>query len=320
MNRCVAKTRLLLRLLAFASVLAAALALVSCETASPVPVPNRAGPNDTVYLQKLLDARDETIIIPAGKRPWQTDPLFFSVSGKTLVFAEGCVVEAREGSYADPGDCLLTVYDSENVVITGYGAALRMRGDDYREAPYEKGQWRHGISINTCKNVRIEGLTIEGTGGDAVYIGQREKQYVCENITLSDLTLRKNHRQGVSVIAVKGFVMEGCTVSGTRGNLPMSGIDFEPNSGAYGLTGCVIRDCNFHDNKGAGIQLYLVKLNATHPPVDLVVENTRSRGNRFSVLINGITNGISGTVTFRDCSLSLLKQVTMNDVFKVRFE
>lgn len=320
------------RLFAFALAVTtvASIALSSCSSTGPAidradggraalaPVP--APEDDTAYLQSLLDSWDETIVIPARKRPWQTDPLFLSVSGKTVVFAEGCVVESREGSFSDPGDCLLTVYDSENVVIEGYGATLRMRGDDYRKSPYEKGQWRHGIALFTCKNVRIEGLTVEKTGGDGVYIGQEPKTPVCESIALKDLRLKKNHRQGVSVIAVKGFLMDSCEVSGTGGNLPMAGIDFEPNSGVYGLTGCEIRDCDFRDNKGAGIQVYLIKMTGDQPPVDLIVERTRSRGNRFSVVVNGIKNGVSGAVIFRDCNLSSIRHLSVSESFSVRFE
>lgn len=99
----------------------------------------------------------------------------------------------------------------------------------------------------------------------------------------------------------------------------MAGIDFEPNGGLYGFTGCVIRDCVFEGNSGAGIQIYAPRLTPEHPPFDLLVENTVSRKNLSAIAIYNIPKGVRGTVTFDDCTLSGLRWVRPPKGFYVRY-
>lgn len=301
------------------------LCLFSCRSVSRQDLNDapEGGRDDTAWIQALLDAPEGETLIPAGI--WYTRELFLTASDKRIVFAKGCEIVALRGAFLDTGSCLLTVRGARNLVISGHGARLRMRRADYAAPPYAKGEWRHGIALYECTDVRIEGLTIEGTGGDGVYIGQGKGDAVCADIELRALTLRDNYRQGVSVIAARGFLMEDCRVEGTKGTIPMAGIDFEPNSGVYGLTGCVLRGCRFTRNGGPGVLVYLKKLNAGHPPVDILVENCVSRGNRFAVSVMEIPEGLRGSLTFRRCSLSWLKFLAVPaakspDSFRVLFE
>jgi len=233
---------------------------------------------------------------------------------------EGCRITAKKGSFQNPGDCLITISNANNLVLEGNAAVLSMQKKDYTSQSYNKGEWRHGISILKSSKVVIEGLTVLNTGGDGIYIGQDSPLCVCENITLKNLILDNNHRQGISVTSVRNLLIENCLVRGTNGTPPMAGIDFEPNSDEYGITGCVIRNCTFEKNSGAGIQLFLEKMTETQPPVEIKIENTISKNNLFSVSIYGIPKGVRGNVVFTGCSLSPMRWICVPKDFIVRFE
>jgi len=289
----------------------------ACMTGSRSNTENEG--DDTAYLQSLLDSPFETIVIPARKEPWITGPLFLAASHKSIEFEEGCTILAKKGLFLDPGDCLLEIRGASDITIKGNGAILAMNKTDYTRTPYKKGEWRHGIAIWESTDITIEGLTVRDCGGDGVYIGQFSSKTVCENIILRNLVIEDNHRQGVSVISVRDFLMESCTVRGTKGTPPMAGIDFEPNGGLYGFTGCVIRDCIFEGNAGAGIQIYAPRLTPEHPPFDLLVENTVSRKNLSAVAIYNIPRGVRGSVTFSNCTLSGFRWVRTSGSFTVRY-
>jgi len=275
--------------------------------------------DDTKFLQNLLNSQTEVVIIPAGDRPWYTGPLFLTGTDRRIEFEAGSIVKAMPGSFKGRGDCLLTVIDSNNLVISGFGATLFMPRSDYQRKPYQRGEWRHSIALFRSNNITIEGLRIEGSGGDGVYVGQRRGEPVCENIILRNLELIGHHRQGVSVIAVKGFLMENCFVSGTRGTPPSAGIDFEPNSGLYGITGAVVRDCVFENNAGPGILVYLKNLNPEHPPVDILIERTISRRNLMGTAIYSIPKGVRGHVEIRDSDIRGFRWIWTPRSFTVRF-
>ncbi len=275
--------------------------------------------DDTVFLQSLLDSPLEEITIPARATPWQTGPLVITAVNKSIVFEKGCIIEAKKGGFRNPGDCLITIHNSENVRISGNGTILGMRKDDYSNKPYRKGEWRHGISLKTSKYITLEGFVIQNTGGDGVYIGQDRGKAVCEKITLRNLVLNGNHRQGVSVIAVQDFLMESCTVQGTKGTPPMAGIDFEPNSHLYGLAGCIIRNCIFEGNSGPGILIYLPKMTKDQLPVEIRFENCVSRKNLLAVSVYNIGRDVRGTVIFSGCTLSGPRWIQVPKSFTVNF-
>jgi hypothetical protein len=307
----------MIRVFLFLCLLTASLVL-GCNTTDDSSLINNSI-DETAYLQALLDSPDLIITIPSRKKSWNSGPLFIRTKDKTIIFEKGCTIFAKKGDFIPRTSCLLTIEDSSNLKIVGYEACLKMRKADYINSPYQSGQWRHGISIKTSRNILIEGLTVQNTGGDGVYIGQSRGNPVCEDIILKKLTLLNNHRQGVSVISVCNFLMEECIVKGTKGTLPMAGIDFEPNSGLYGFTGCVVRDCSFTHNRGPGILVYLKKLGADNPPVDILVKNTISRHNQFSIAVFKAPDDVQGTLTLVANDFSRWKFLQKSENFKIDF-
>ena len=88
-------------------------------------------------------------------------------SNLELVFEPGVIVLAKKGEFKERWDCLLTAIDQSDITIRGYGAVLRMRKRDYRNPPYPKGEeWKHGLKLEGCRRILVEGLRIESSGGD----------------------------------------------------------------------------------------------------------------------------------------------------------
>src|SRR5574344_596730 len=105
------------------------------------------------------------------------------------------------------------------------------------------------------KNVRIEGLRFEESGGDGITIGAG-----CENFTIRDCICDRNFRQGISVLDSENLLIEGCSLINTAGTAPASGIDFEPDGAEEKLVNCVMRDCISTNNAGTGIDICLNNL------------------------------------------------------------
>ena len=271
--------------------------------------------DSTRALNGAFKAPVEVLIVPAMDGPWIVGPLRLD-GPRTVIFEAGCVVLAAKGAFRGRDDCLVSVLRTGGLTLSGYGAAFRMRGSDYRKAPYEPSQWRHALSLRDSGKILIEGLRIEHSGGDGVYIGQSRGGFIPHDIVLRDLDLRSNHRQGVSVISARGFLMEYCRVRSTRGTAPQAGIDFEPNSGVFGLTGCVVRRCLFKRNAGAAVHVHLSKMNASQPPVSISVEESALIGAPLAVWVAGLGNGVRGDVVFMNSIVRGLRTVAESARFQ----
>ena len=94
----------------------------------------------------------------------------------------------------------------------------------------------------------------------------------CRNITVKNVLLEDNYRQGISVISVKNLLLENIKIYGTGGTAPGSGIDFEPNHPNEQLSNCVVRNCEIRENRGAGILFYFKNLDRDSHPISITVE------------------------------------------------
>lgn len=223
--------------------------------------------DSTEFLQAALDSEHSTIIIDHVPGGWSTRPLFLRRSDVTIIVEPDVMVRAINGAYVGANDCVLTLADVENVTISGYGAKIAMAKPEYKT-----GEWRMALKILGCSNVRVEGLTLRDSGGDGVYVGRGGTP--CRDITLRDLVVDNNRRQGMSVITVEGLVIEGCSFLNTNGTAPQSGIDFEPNAPDDKLTDIVLRDCWFAGNMTSGVLLAGLPLTPTSTPVSIVIERS----------------------------------------------
>lgn len=245
--------------------------------------------------------------------PWHVTPLRMrSRRDIEIVFEDGAQLCAKRGAFRGIFDALLTFDCCTNVLLRGAGC-IRMWKEDYLKPPYKKSEWRHALSLLSCKGVTVEDLEITDSGGDGVYIsyvGTTRRPGVsghCEDVVLRNVKCLRNCRQGVSVIAVKGFLAEGCDFSDTAGTLPEAGIDFEPNKPEDMISGCVVRNCRFERNRGSGVLIMLLNHDATTPFTGIELEGCVSRNNArawqaIEYTGRGQLRGGSGRIAVRNCT------------------
>jgi hypothetical protein len=262
----------------------------------------------TAALQAAIRSGARRLLVPDMGTPWQTGPL--ELAGDQAVYFEpGAVLLAKKGLFLAKGDSLLSAWDSENILLYGYGASLRMRKEDYSRPPYPASQWRNTLSLRGCRNVRVFGLKIADSGGDGIYVRGGKTLRYCENIHIKDVVLEGHHRQGISVISVRNLFVENTRITATRGTPPQAGIDFEPNYPDERLERCLIRNCTISGNRGPGVLAYLARLDQGSPQVSIAVEGSDLRGNRASVWIDGVRKNPPGEIVFSGNTLGWLRHV-----------
>lgn len=230
----------------------------------------------TPAVQQAIDSGAPKVVIPYVGEPWIVRPIKLR-DGLELVFEPGVLVLAKEGEFKGGGDSLFRAIDASDLTLRGYGATLRMRKADYQSDAYEKAEWRMGLRFVGCKRVLVEGLRIESTGGDGIYIGSSGRNRWCEDVVIRDCVCFDNHRQGISVISAENLLIENCILAGTDGTPPEAGIDFEPDSPDERLVNCIVRNCIMEANSGHAILVYLKPLNRQSEPVSIRFENCLSR-------------------------------------------
>ncbi len=258
----------------------------------------------TEALQAAIDSGAPKVVVENMGRPWIVSRTINLRSNQEIVFEKGVVVEAKKGAFLGKGDCLFLAALQRNITIIGYGAVLRMRKLDYTQPPYEKAEWRHALSIRSCENVRVFGLTLASSGGDGIYLGVAKRGVPNSNIHIKDVVCVDNYRQGISVISAENVLMENVVMRDTSGTPPMAGIDFEPNDPTEVLSNIVMRNCTVQNNSGDGFAFYLHNLNSASRPISIRLEGCRSIGNRRSVSIsvgNSREKTVSGVIEFVDC-------------------
>ena len=197
------------------------------------------------------------------------------------------MVLAKRGAFKGKNDSLFTARLKQNVTLNGNGATFRMWKADYHTDAYAKAEWRHCLSILSCTNVKVYGLTLADSGGDGIYLGVAQRGVTNTNVHLKDVICDGNNRQGISVISAENLLIEDTVLKNTSGTPPQAGIDFEPNHPGEKVVNCVMRNCVAENNDGGAYVLYLRPLDGTSAPISVRIEDCVSRG----------TNAISASVT-----------------------
>ncbi len=258
----------------------------------------------TACLQAAIDSGARKVVVPYVGADWIVRPIRLR-SGLELVFEPGVAVLAKKGEFKGRGDSLFRATNVHDVTVRGYGATLRMRKEDYQSEAYEKAEWRMTMSFTGCRNVRVEGVRLENSGGDGIYIGASGELPYCEGVVIRDVVCDGHHRQGISIITAIDLLIENCAFDNTSGTAPQAGIDLEPNSANEKLVNCVIRNCTMANNAGAGILVYLKPLDRTSDPVSIRFENCHVRSGKDQGIAVGAVkeDGPKGTVEFVNCTI-----------------
>ena len=255
--------------------------------------------DSTPFIQAALSSRARKVVFGRMEGPWHSLPLVVRGASDLEVFLErGAELVAVRGAFSNRVDTLLTFLGGKDIRLSGYGAVIRMWRCDYDRAPYCHAEWRHAVTIKGVQGMTVEGLRIEESGGDGLYLNG------VVDCTIRDVICDRNYRQGISVISAENLLIENCTLSNTRGTPPAAGIDFEPNNVREALVNCVMRNCTISDNEGAGIDIALVQLNGKSRDVSFLFDNCRVLGNRYGLRLgteNPPLNALKGVLEMRNC-------------------
>lgn len=262
--------------------------------------------DSTNALQSAINSGAPKVIVPFMGKDWIVRPIYLA-SDQEIVFEPGVVVTAKKGEFKGNHDSLFRANSKKNITLSGYGAVMRMHKEDYLDPNnYEKGEWRMGLYLMSCSNVKVLGLTIADTGGDGIYLGENRNPAYNENILIKDCVFDNNYRQGISVIGAKNLLVENCIFKNTSGTAPSDGIDFEPNNYVNKLTNCVIRNCIFENNEGGGIEICVTHLlREKTEPISILIENCHIKSSKkYGLTIGTITDDtVSGTIRYRNCTI-----------------
>jgi hypothetical protein len=240
--------------------------------------------DSTTFLQDAINSKVKRLIIDRQSSPWVTRPLS-GVSNQEIAFEKGTELVALKGAYKARGDCLLTFSHCEHVILRGEKndagelPVIRMQKEDYQSAAYQKSEWRHGLSLIACRDVRIENIRIEKTGGDGIYLGTAPDKIPNRDITIRGVDCNDNHRQGISVISAENLLIDHCQLRNTKGTAPQAGIDFEPNEPTDVLINCVLKDCTASGNAGTAYQICTQLLSGSSKPISIALDHCISRNN-----------------------------------------
>jgi hypothetical protein len=174
-------------------------------------------------------------------------------------------VTIRDSGKLGPEDRLINIDGGNNVYIKGLGARIIAN-----RANYTTGEQRHGVFIYGASNVIIEGLESTGHGGDGFYVGGPPNA-PSHDIILAGCLASDNRRQGLSITSARRVYVVDCEFDKTNGTAPQFGVDLEPNLPTDFLNEIRLLRPHTFSNVGGGIGIYLDKLNAASPMVDIQI-------------------------------------------------
>ena len=271
----------------------------------------------TEGLQASIDSGARRLIVPNMRADWIVRPIRLA-SNQEIIFERGTVVSAKRGQYRGKGDSLFTAQDVENITIRGYGATFRMWKQDYITGlvleqmgwnrwygQYPKAEWRMTLSIRGSKNVDVSGLTIKDSGGDGIYVDGGKEQRYSENVLLRDIVCENHYRQGISIISVENLTVENGTFSNTWGTPPSSGVDIEPDLPDQRIKNVHFSGCQFVDNAGDGIEIFLAHTTDKTEDVtirfdDCYISSEHGSGIRVTKIGD---KGPDGHIEFNNCTV-----------------
>lgn len=224
----------------------------------------------TAALQAAINT-GQNVYVPNMGTDWNVTPITLTRDNQEIFFEPGTVVAAKRGAFMGD-EFLFSASNRQNVTLNGYGATFKMRKADYTQPPYPQSEYRHAIALGGVENFEIRGLTIKDSGGDGIYVGSGIELY-SENVTIRDVVLQNNYRQGISVIGVKGLLIENVAILDTRGTNPQAGIDFEPNYPQQPLENIVVRNSIIGSNGTHGILFATNVMNDPANDVSAEIDN-----------------------------------------------
>ncbi len=227
-----------------------------------------------------------TLIFRNMGSPWYLmDPYrLFDVDNLTIVFEPGCIIEAKKGEWHS-NERLFNVLRATNFHVVGYGATFKMHKSDFPE-----GEFGYSFGIYKADNFSIKGLTLDGSGGDGIYVQD------WNNSLIEDVDAVGHKRQGITIVACTQLNIRNSKFRNTSGTNPSAGVDIEPDEYRHNVVGCRFDNCSFTGNDFVGIAVALTYTDNRADDVDITFSNCYSANNNSEppYTVGAINSGISG--------------------------
>jgi parallel beta-helix repeat protein len=170
-----------------------------------------------------------------------------------------------------------------------------------------EGEWGMGISIYSSSNITITGANVSNCWGDGIYISRVKNGSSPIMVHISNSSLSFNRRDGISIISVDGLLLDSIYSANCNGTLPMSGINFEPESYKDDLLNIEVRNVKTENNPGNGMQIGLKKLyGGSNKKIDIKIINHTDISSNIAFKISDnisrrVNNeSISGTILIQN--------------------
>lgn len=262
----------------------------------------------TSYVNQLLK-HQKVVSIPAGTYKIDANKSIPPKDGTEIRLTPQtklAVIPTKHGSYR-----VFQVKNVKNVKISGGS----LTGDKYTHLG-KTGEWGMGIEIRDSQNISISNINIDKMWGDAIYIGTNGKNSTY-NISLKNIRMNDNRRQGISIISVNKLLASNITATNTSGAMPASGIDIEPNNGSMILKNIVLKNIKTSGNQGSGIQIGLSRYDNSTKPLSITIENHQDANSGHGLLLGAINKKAIGTMSIQSNSSGNCFNAWSNNSIKV---
>lgn len=284
--------------------------------------------DDTVAINQCL-AKNDFVFFPKGTYIINPTVAVNPKSNQTIVFENGAILKADVSVNVTHGQFYKVLYckDIENTVIRG-GHII---GDRAENIGVTSTDQRHGLTIVNCKNITVDGCTINEHRGDGLTVnsiisngGDYETQH-CENIKIVDCEIYNCLRHGAFVDGVDGLMIKDTYIHDCYELSYSCAIDFEPHYD-YTKTYNVLLDGLKTENCGIGVSFN--RKSFENSILGITVENCTLDKLRLATDGDHIVNksnigivscSICNSVTVSNCVLNTLymiytaKKITANN-------
>jgi hypothetical protein len=216
-------------------------------------------------MQLALDAAADGVLrIPAGT--YLTGPL--TVPDRLrLELLPGAILKSNSALLT--GTQKLLNVAGESLHLVAYGGRIEIDRTGFAS------EHNHAVSIvGASGSVCIEGLEIDGSGGDGIYV-----KSPAADVVLRDVRAANNRRQGLSVVECRSLTDYRGQYSGTNGTAPACGVDIEPNGPSDVLGPIRFYGTVASGNDASGFLVFLYFWNATTNIADIEFNGCVSEGN-----------------------------------------
>lgn len=253
----------------------------------------------TDYTSLIQSALDSADIVLLPNFPILINDKGISLNNEQVLLFQSAsqliLSPTNKGSYN-----MIRIYNKRNIKIFD----VRLKGDKTTHLG-SSGQWGMGISVKSSSNVSIYGGEIINMWGDGIYIGQRDNK-PSEDITISNLFLDNNRRNGISITSAKNVKVKNTIIINTKGQSPQSGIDIEPNSIHDEIENIEISDVVTMNNGWSGILIVLERFKGKlQKEVMININNHNDIGSTVGLSIHGFlkdreSSNLAGTIQIKN--------------------